>query len=61
MTIIKTRAEMSSEFKNVKYILTSSMRTRLLLAIYNDSKNLDDLRQNMDLINKLWRCCYTRV
>ncbi|MBQ9161026.1 MAG: DUF1724 domain-containing protein [Methanobrevibacter sp.] len=38
---------MSSEFKNVKYILTSSMRTRLLLAIYNDSKNLDDLRKEL--------------
>lgn len=47
MTVIRTRPEQSSEFKNVKYILTSSMRTMLLLAIYNDSKNLDDLRKDL--------------
>lgn len=48
MTALKTRTELSKEFKNVKYILTSSMRTRILLAIYNDSKNLDDLRQDLN-------------
>ena len=47
MTVIRTRPEQSREFKNVKYILTSSMRTMLLLAIYNDSKNLDDLRKDL--------------
>ena len=48
MTALKTRTELSKEFKNVKYILTSSMRTRILLAIYNDSKNLDDLRRDLN-------------
>ena len=47
MSVIRTRSEMSSEFKNVKYILTSSMRTMLLLALYQDSKNLDDLRREL--------------
>lgn len=44
MTAIQTKKELSEEFKNVKYILTSSMRTKLLLAIYENSKNLEDLR-----------------
>jgi predicted transcriptional regulator len=47
MTIIRTRPKVSTEFKNVKYILTSSMRTMLLLAMYEDSKNLDDLRNDL--------------
>ncbi|WP_407413056.1 helix-turn-helix transcriptional regulator [Methanobrevibacter sp.] len=47
MTVIRTRPEISTEFRNVKYILTSSMRTMLLLAIYENSKNLDDLRKDL--------------
>lgn len=47
MTVVRTRPELSSEFRNVKYILTSSMRTMLLLALYNDAKNLDDLRKDL--------------
>lgn len=44
MTSIQTKNELSEEFRNVKYILTSSMRTKLLLAIYEGSKNLEELR-----------------
>ena len=44
MTAIQTKKELNEEFKNVKYILTSSMRTKLLLAIYENSKNLEELR-----------------
>ena len=47
MSVIRTRSEISTEFRNVKYILTSSMRTMLLLALYNDAKNLDDLRRDL--------------
>lgn len=44
MTSIQTKKELNEEFRNVKYILTSSMRTKLLLAVYEDSKNLEELR-----------------
>ena len=44
MTAIQTKKELNEEFRNVKYILTSSMRTKLLLAVYEDSKNLEELR-----------------
>ncbi|WP_406536329.1 helix-turn-helix transcriptional regulator [Methanobrevibacter sp.] len=44
MTDLQTKKELNDEYKNVKYILTSSMRTKLLLTIYESSKNLDELR-----------------
>ena len=44
MTSAETKKELSKEYENVKYILTSGMRTKLLLAIYNKPKRLDDLR-----------------
>ena len=44
MTAMKRKRELNDEFKNVKYILTSSMRTKLLLAVYEGSKNLEELR-----------------
>lgn len=47
MTSIQTKKELNEEFRNVKYILTSSMRTKLLLAIYEDSKNLENLRSEL--------------
>ena len=47
MTAIQTKKELNEEFKNVKYILTSSMRTKLLLAIYENSKNLEELRTEL--------------
>ena len=47
MTTIQTKKELNDEFKNVKYILTSSMRTKLLLAVYESSKNLEELRTEL--------------
>ena len=48
MTNSNTKKQLENEFKNIKYILTSTMRTRLLLSIYEDSKNLDDLRNELN-------------
>jgi predicted transcriptional regulator len=47
MTSEQTKKELSEEYKNVKYILTSGMRTSLLLAIYKTPKRLDDLRNEL--------------
>ena len=47
MTKNKTKNDLSNEFKGVKYLLTSSMRTKLLLTIYEKPKNLDDLRKEL--------------
>ena len=47
MTSVQTKTELTEEYKNVKYILTSSMRTKLLLAVYESSKNLEDLRTEL--------------
>ena len=48
MTSIETKMKMNEEFKGIKYILTSSMRSKLLLSIYEKSKNLDELRNELD-------------
>lgn len=47
MTNIETKKELSEEFSGIKYILTSGMRSKLLLAMYNESKNLEDLRKDL--------------
>lgn len=47
MTNAHTKMELSKEFKDVKYILTSSMRAKLLLALYEIPKNLDELRHEL--------------
>lgn len=47
MTNTQTKNELSKEFKDIKYILTSSMRTKLLLAVYEFPKNLDELRSEL--------------
>ena len=47
MSKVETRKQLNQEFKNVKYILTSGMRTRLLLAIYGESKRLEELRNDL--------------
>lgn len=44
MTNPQTKKELTKEFKDIKYILTSSMRTKLLLALYDIPLNLDELR-----------------
>ncbi len=40
----KIKTDLKEEYQGIKYILTSTMRTKLLLSIYNDPKNLDELR-----------------
>lgn len=47
MTNYQTKAALNQEFKDVKYILTSNMRTKLLLALYEIPKNLDELRNEL--------------
>ena len=48
MTSKQTREELTKEFKGIKYILTSGMRSKLLLAVYEKPKNLDDLRTELE-------------
>ena len=47
MTNVQTKRELNKEFKDVKYLLTSSMRAKLLLALYEIPKNLDELRHEL--------------
>ena len=47
MTSTETKEELTKEFSGVKYILTSGMRSKLLLTIYENPKNLDDLRNEL--------------
>lgn len=47
MTSMETKQELIEEFSGIKYILTSGMRSRLLLCIYQNPKNLDDLRNEL--------------
>lgn len=37
----------TQEFKNVKYLLTSSMRTLILIVLYNNKKNLNEIRDEL--------------
>ena len=48
MTSTETRQELIKEFQGLKYILTSGMRSKLLLAIFEKPKNLDDLRNELE-------------
>ncbi len=47
MTAIETKEELAKEFSGIKYILTSGMRSKLLLAVYENPKNLDELRNEL--------------
>ena len=47
MTSVETKKQLSEEFSGIKYILTSGMRSKLLLAIYENPKNLDELRNEL--------------
>jgi predicted transcriptional regulator len=47
MTHVDTKKELAEEFSGIKYILTSGMRSRLLLAMYENPKNLDELRNEL--------------
>ena len=44
----KIKSNLKEEYQGIKYILTSTMRTKLLSSIYNDSKNLVDLRIELE-------------
>ena len=48
MTNPQTKEELTNEFKNIKYILTSTMRSKLLLTMYNGPKNLEELRNELE-------------
>ena len=47
MTSSEIKEELTEEYSGIKYILTSSMRSKLLLAIYENPKNLDELRNEL--------------
>ena len=47
MTNIQTKKELNDEYQNVKYILTSGMRTKLLLSLYEHSKKLEEIRNDL--------------
>ncbi|MBE6500215.1 MAG: DUF1724 domain-containing protein [Methanobrevibacter thaueri] len=47
MTSNEIKEELTEEFSGIKYILTSSMRSKLLLTIYENQKNLDELRNEL--------------
>ena len=48
MTSIQTKQKLTEEFTGIKYILTSDMRSKLLLTIYEHPKNLNDLRNELN-------------
>ncbi|WP_409200725.1 helix-turn-helix transcriptional regulator [Methanobrevibacter sp. DSM 116169] len=39
---------MKKEFKEIKYLLTSSMRTKLIISLYEEEKNLELLRNELN-------------
>ena len=44
MTNPKTKQELNKEFNEIKYILTSTMRSRLILTMFESPKELKELR-----------------
>lgn len=48
MTGLNSKQELNDDFSGLKYILTSSIRSKLLLTIYERPKNLTDLRDELD-------------
>ena len=48
MTNLETKRELNDEFKHVKYILTSTMRSKLILTMLESSKNLEELRNELN-------------
>ena len=45
MNIAKDKS--TQEFRNVKYLLTSSMRTLILVVLYDGKKNLNEIRDEL--------------
>lgn len=48
MTNLQTKNQLNEEYKNIKYILTSTMRSKLILAMYSCSRNLEELRNDLN-------------
>lgn len=46
MTTVKTNNN-TKEYQNVKFLLTSNIRTKLILAIHGGPKNLEELRKEL--------------
>lgn len=47
MSVNKKSKTSIEEFKNVKYLLTSSMRTLILVVLYDDEKTLNEIRYEL--------------
>lgn len=47
MSAVGTKKDLTDDFSGIKYILTSGMRSKLLLAVYDGPKNLDELRNEL--------------
>ena len=47
MTNLETKQDLTREYRDIKYILTTNMRAKLLLALYEIPKNLDELRKEL--------------
>ena len=47
MTSAETKQELTEEFSGIKYILTSKMRSKLLLSLYKHPKKLEELRNEL--------------
>lgn len=47
MTSTETKQELTEEFSGIKYILTSKMRSKLLLSLYQEPKKLEKLRKEL--------------
>ena len=48
MTSLETKHNLTEEFTGIKYILTSNIRSKILLAVYDNPKNLNDLRKEIN-------------
>ncbi len=45
---MKNKNNDKDEFKEMKYILTSTMRTKLIISLYEKTKNVQDLRNELN-------------
>ena len=47
MTKEETKNKITKEFRGIKYILTSNIRSKILLSLYENPKKLDELREEI--------------
>ena len=47
MTKEETKNKITKEFRGIKYILTSNIRSKILLSLYENPKRLDELREEI--------------